>query len=109
MKPLTFLGDSRERLRAFPDAAREATGRQLLRVQLGGDPLDWKPLAAVGPGVREVRVRTEAGAFRTVYLAALADRVLVLHAFQKKTRATPKRDIELAAKRLRAWRAGHGG
>jgi phage-related protein len=34
----------------------------------------------------------------------LEDRVLVLHAFQKKTQATPKRDIELAIQRLKRWR-----
>ncbi len=46
-----------------------------------------------------------AGAFRVVYLATLADRVLVLHAFQKKTRQTAQRDITLAARRLKDWRA----
>jgi phage-related protein len=35
-----------------------------------------------------------------IYLATLADRVVVLHAFQKKTQRTAKRDIELAANRL---------
>jgi phage-related protein len=38
-------------------------------------------------------------------LAALADRILVLHAFQKKTPQTAQRDIELAAKRLKDWKA----
>ena len=45
------------------------------------------------------------GAFRIIYLAALADRILVLHAFQKKTQQTAQRDIELAAKRLKDWKA----
>jgi phage-related protein len=34
-------------------------------------------------------------------LAALPDRVVVLHAFQKKTQRTPSTDIALAARRLR--------
>ncbi len=55
----------------------------------------------VGPGVREIRVREASGAFRVIYLATLRDRVVVLHAFQKKTQRTPQRDIDLAAKRLR--------
>lgn len=45
------------------------------------------------------------GAFRIIYLATLADRVLVLHAFQKRTQQTAQRDIALAAKRLREWKA----
>jgi phage-related protein len=40
-----------------------------------------------------------------MYLATLQDRVLVLHAFQKKTQQTPQKDIDLAAKRLKTWKA----
>jgi phage-related protein len=35
-----------------------------------------------------------------VYTARLADAVYVLHAFQKKTQVTAKRDIALAKKRF---------
>ena len=104
MKRVTFLGDSLERLRDFPDDARSEAGHQLGEAQNGNDPDDWKPMKTVGPGVREIRIRDEAGAFRVIYLATLADVVLVLHAFQKKTQTTPQRDVELAASRLRAWK-----
>ena len=89
----------------FPDVARQRAGVELPAVQFGADPEDWKPMKAVGPGVREIRLREASGAFRVIYLATLADRVLVLHAFQKKTEQTPQRDIDLAAKRLKDWRA----
>lgn len=105
MKPITFLGDSRDVLRSLPERARYRVGVELRAVQRGLEPHDWKPMATVGPGVREIRIREAADAFRVVYLANLADRVLVLHAFQKKTRQTPKRDLDLAAKRLKEWRA----
>ena len=62
-------------------------------------------MKTVGVGVREIRIRDAAGAFRIIYLANLPDQVLVLHAFQKKTRQTEQRDIDLAAKRLREWKA----
>ena len=61
-------------------------------------------MPAVGPGVRELRIRDRAGAFRVIYLATLPDRIVVLHAFQKKTQRTAKLDIDLAAKRLRELR-----
>jgi phage-related protein len=108
-KPVQFLGDSRERMSAFPPVARGRAGVELFAVQLGREPSDWKSVRGVGPGVREIRVRDESGAYRVIYLAALADRVLVLHAFQKKTRQTPKREIELAAKRLKDWKAAQDG
>lgn len=104
MKPIAFLGDSLDRLRDFPEDARSQAGHQLNEVQNGIDPDDWKPMKTVGPGVREIRIREDSGAFRVIYVATLPDAVLVLHAFQKKTQATPRRDIDLAASRLRAWK-----
>ena len=83
-----------------PQFRREA-GYQLDRVQRGLDPDDWRPMPSIGGGVREIRVREPAGAFRVIYVATFADVVYVLHAFQKKTRQTVKRDVDLAASRLR--------
>ena len=57
---------------------------------------------SVGRGVREIRIRDAAGAFRIIYVAKFADAVYVLHCFQKKTAKTSKTDIELASERLRA-------
>ncbi len=101
MKPLEFLGDSLEQLREFPETARKEAGVQLHKVQQGIEPSDWKPMTTVGPGVREIRIRDEAGAFRVLYVADVEDAVYVLHAFQKKTQQTAKRDLGLAAARLR--------
>lgn len=55
----------------------------------------------VGQGVKEIRIRDVAGAFRVVHVAKFADAVYVLHCFQKKTEKTSKADIELATKRYR--------
>jgi len=104
VKPIVFLGDSLSRIRNFPALARAEAGYQLRQVQRGHDPADWKPMKTVGPGVREIRIREAAGAFRVIYLASVGDTLIVLHAFQKKTQATAKGDIELAARRLREWR-----
>lgn len=70
---------------------------ELRQVQRGLQPSDWKQMRSVGSSVREIRVRDASGAFRVLYVANLADAVYVLHAFQKKTRATAKRDLDLAA------------
>ncbi|THV20688.1 type II toxin-antitoxin system RelE/ParE family toxin [Peteryoungia ipomoeae] len=104
MKLIQWLGSSRTDVRAFPEDARIDAGWQLELVQRGEDPDDWKPMPTIGPGVREIRIREASAAFRIMYLATLEDRVLVLHAFQKKTQATTKKDIELAILRLKRWR-----
>ncbi|HXG28264.1 MAG TPA: type II toxin-antitoxin system RelE/ParE family toxin [Nevskiales bacterium] len=100
MKPLFFVGASRDDLRAFPTEARRAMGFDLFAVQHGLDPRDWKPMKTVGPGVREIRVRV-GGAFRVIYLAQRPEAVYVLHAFEKKSAKTSRQDIELARNRLK--------
>jgi phage-related protein len=100
MKRLRFLGDSLICLREFPEDARHDAGYQLDKVQRGEQPDDFKPMPSIGKGVEEIRVRDDTGVYRVVYTARLVDAVYVLHAFQKRTQATAKRDIELAKKRF---------
>ncbi|MDF1586027.1 type II toxin-antitoxin system RelE/ParE family toxin [Marinimicrococcus flavescens] len=101
LKPVEFRGSALDDLRAFPPAARREAGHQLDQVQHGRDPDDWKPMTTIGPGVREIRIRDAAGAFRVIYVAKLADAVFVLHCFQKKTQKTARADLDLAARRYR--------
>lgn len=100
-KPVAFLGSSLDDLRAFPLTARREAGHQLDRVQNGQEPDDWKPMNTVGQGVKEIRIRDAAGAFRVMFVAKFADAVYVLHCFQKRTEKTSKADLDLAAKRYR--------
>jgi phage-related protein len=58
-------------------------------------------MSTVGPSVREIRVRT-ALEHRVVYVAKFAEAVYVLHAFEKRTRKTSSRDVDLARQRFRA-------
>lgn len=99
-KPVLWLGTARDDLRGFPGDVRQVAGFQLWRVQRGLEPNDWKPMPAVGLGVREVRVRTELE-HRVIYVAKFDEAVYVLHAFQKRSQRTPKRDLELVRQRLR--------
>jgi phage-related protein len=100
MKPVRFLGDSLQCLRDFPEDARHDAGYQLDKVQRGEQPDDFKPMPLAGKGVEEIRVTDESGAYRVIYLARRAEAVYVLHAFEKKTQATARRDIEIARKRF---------
>jgi phage-related protein len=102
MKPVIWLGSSREELRAFPREAQREMGYQLQHVQEGGDPDDWKPMSSVGSGVREIRVRESSGAFRCIYLATRPEGIYVLHCFQKKTRKTSQHDLDVAEKRFKS-------
>jgi phage-related protein len=100
-KPLIWLGSSRSEIKNFPDDARQVAGFQLRRVQQGLDPNDWKPMTTVGVGVKEIRIRTGLE-HRVFYVETFAEGVYVLHAFEKRTRKTPKRNTRLARERFRA-------
>lgn len=101
VKPIEWLGSSRRDVQAFPTGARQVAGFQLYRVQRGLDPNDWKPIPTVGSGVKEIRIRT-GREHRVLYTARFADAIYVLHAFEKKTQKTPKRELTVARERLRA-------
>ena len=100
MKSIEWLGDSRRAVREFPDVARQQAGVELFAVQLGDNPSDWKPMPTVGSGANEIRIHA-GNEYRVIYIAKFVEAVYVLHAFEKKTRQTPKQDIELAARRYR--------
>jgi len=99
MKLLTFLGDSLKRLRDLPVDAKQDIGYQLDKIQHGKQPDDFKPMPSIGAGVEEIRIWDESGTYRVIYTARFESAIYVLHLFQKKSQATPQRDIRLAKQR----------
>jgi phage-related protein len=111
MKPVHFVGTSREDLRKLPDSAQETAGFQPFKVQQGKEPDDWKPMPSVGAGVQEIRVRDERGAYRVFYVAKFEEAVYVLHVFQKRSQKTAQPDLDLGKSRyadLLKWRREEG-
>lgn len=106
VKPVRFLGDSRKVLREFPKGARHEAGYQLERIQRGLPATDFKPMHPIGTGVEEIRISEGSGAYRVLYTARLAEAVYVIHAFQKKTKATSQRDVDIARERFRQLMRG---
>jgi phage-related protein len=54
----------------------------------------------LGEKLWEMRLRGRDGIGRAIYTAVSGRRLIVLHAFVKKTQKTPRRSIELALKRM---------
>ncbi len=100
LKVIQFLGSSQRDIREFPAKAKADAGHELMRVQSGLDPTNWKPFASVGSGVREIRIHQD-GQFRVFYLMQLEQTIYVIHAFQKKSAKTAKKDVELAKARYK--------
>ena len=56
---------------------------------------------AFGGGLFELRPRGKSGIGRAFYCFLVGQRVVVLHAFVKKSQQTPEQEIKLARKRMK--------
>lgn len=72
------------------DVIRLLGERQDIATVLTNCP-DWRPMPSVGLGVREIRVRTEAGAFRVIYFTKLADWFVSCTASKRRPRKQVRR------------------
>ncbi len=97
-KELAFFEAAYKVYTSFPEEIQSDGGYQLHLLQTGKNPADFKPLTRVGSGAYELRLDDELNEYRVVYVAKLDGKVWVLHAFQKKTRATRAEDIDVAKK-----------
>jgi phage-related protein len=105
LKPLRWVGRSREDLREFPDEVRRNIGYALQFAQSGTKHPSAKPLKGFGgAGVVEIVEDHAGNAYRAVYTVRFSQAVYVLHVFQKKSKSgikTPPKEIELIRNRLR--------
>ena len=99
MKRLVWLGSSLDEVRNWTAEAQRDSGYQLFKVQSGLEPSDWRPMPGVGKGVQELRIHC-GNEYRIIYTATMAEAVYVLHAFEKKTRKTPRTSLDIARQRL---------
>jgi phage-related protein len=88
----------REWLKELPEVERHAIGRDVLRAQWrwpAGMPL-CRPMK---DGLWEIRTDLPTGRTARVLICHHMERLVALHGFIKKTRATPVDDLAIARKR----------
>lgn len=110
-KPLYWEGSSNKNFKRFPVPIQKDMGVALFVVQLGRMPDSCKPWKGLGSGMYELVEDHGGDTFRAVYTVRVAEAVHVLHAFQKKSKsgiATPKPDVHLIERRLKAVLARYG-
>lgn len=103
---LQWVGSSREALKEFPSNVREEMVYAIYLAQCGEKSSDAKPLKGfLGAGVLEIVENFNTDTYRAIYTVRFKGTVYVLHVFQKKSKsgiATPKKDIDLIHRRLKA-------
>ena len=58
-------------------------------------------LSTIKPGLHELRFRDHAGQLRVIYYIRKSDAIYLIHAFRKKTRELPHKELDLILKRVR--------
>jgi phage-related protein len=108
-KPLHWVGSSKKDLLVMPDAVVDVFGYALHLAQAGKKHDQAKALKGFGgASVLEVVEDYMGDTYRAVYTVKIAERVYVLHCFQKKSTKgieTPKHDMDLIRERLKAAQA----
>ena len=104
LKVVIWMGDSRKSILKFPLEVKKTIGHVLYFAQRGDRHPDIKMMRGLGSGMYEILEDHRSGTYRAIYTVQYADRVYVLHAFQKKSKSgitTPLADIDLVKKRLK--------
>jgi phage-related protein len=94
-------GDSRQVLSGFPEDIRAGFGFALYQLQLGQPPaIPARRMQSVGAGVFELKESDQRAWYRVLYLSRIENVIYVLHCFQKHSRKTDQRDLNIAKQRL---------
>ena len=98
---ISWEGNSREVVASFPEDPRDDLGFALYELQQGKKPaMATRRMESIGSGVFELKTSDERAWYRIIYLSKIGDVIYVLHAFEKESRKTDRRDLELAKTRL---------
>lgn len=99
MKHLLWVGSSKRDLMEMPNDVIDDFGYGLYQAQMGKHPDSGKTLTGFGgASVVELVEDHRGDTFRAVYTVKFADAIIVLHAFQKKSKKgkeTPKKEMDL--------------
>ena len=102
---IEWKGDSKEILSSFPHDVKATLGFSLRQIQNGNLPrCSHRPMTSIGRGVWELKEGDERTWYRLMYLTQIGDTIHVLHCFEKNSRKTDRRDLEVAKARLKEVR-----
>jgi phage-related protein len=102
MAQLHFEGDSLQILLAFPAGVKGTFGFSLRELQAGKAAVcEMRSMRSIGQGVFELKDSDERTWYRVIYLSKVGNTIYILHCFEKDSRKTDRRDIAIAAQRLK--------
>lgn len=76
------------------------------RMEIFGPELGMPHTRAMGGGLFELRIKAREGIARVFYCTIVSRRIVMLHHFIKKSQKTPRRDFDIARRRLEELKHG---
>lgn len=103
MKKVIWDNSAKKAVRSFSVEVRKELGSLLMLLQQGQilGPPQSKAMRQVHSSAFELRIKDKSGIYRVFYVLFDKDKIIIPHAFTKKTQKTPQKEIETAKKRLR--------
>ena len=95
---------AREWLKSLPKEEKKLIGEDIKTVQYGW-PMGMPVVEKLYSGVWEVRTNLKDKISRVLF-TMYKEKMIILHGFIKKTRKTPKDDLNLAIKRMKELKRG---
>ena len=70
-------------------------------MEIYGPDLGMPHTRAMGEGLFELRLKAAEGVVRVFYCTLVGRRIVMLHQFVKKSEKTPRKELDIARKRLK--------
>ena len=100
------IPSKRRRPSPWPDGILADYARLVELLMESGPNLRMPHSRAMGGGLFELRLRGREGIGRAFYCFLVGQRVVILHAFVKKTQETPERELHIARRRMKEVQNG---
>lgn len=91
----------REAINQWPVGTRAFYARATEKMEQYGPNLGMPFTRSMGQGLFEIRARGKEGIGRAFFCTMVVNKIVILHAFIKKTNKTPGKEINIARQRLK--------
>ena len=98
---LYYSKNVQELINDWPVGIRAFYARVTERMETFGPNLGMPFTRSMGKGLFEIRAKGKEGIGCSMYCVAKGKEVVILHSFIKKTQKTPKKELDLAKKRMK--------
>ena len=97
---LYYNDDVQEIIDAWPVGIRAYYARITERMRILGPNLGMPFTRSMGQGLFEIRAKGKEGIARAFFCTMVERKIIILHAYIKKSQKTPEKELEIARKRL---------